>query len=166
MKQEKGELFEEPFTTSIDLNLDAYIPQSYIPNEYQKLDVYKRIASIENAEEMDDMVEELIDRFGDIPKKVQQLLHIAALKGLAHEVYVTNIEQKDGQLKLTMFEKAKVKPDKIPPLITKYRGALVFKAENPPYFLYQKKGKSGKEKDNAVLEVVKMLLNDIKSLLD
>ena len=79
---------------------------------------------------------------------------------------MTNIEQKDGQLKLTMFEKAKVKPDKIPSLITKYRGALVFKAENPPYFLYQKKGKSGKEKDNAVLEVVKMLLNDIKSLLD
>lgn len=166
VKQEKGELLEEPFSTSIDLNLDAYIPQSYIPNEHQKLDIYKRIASIENAEEMDDMVEELIDRFGDIPKKVQQLLHIAALKGLAHEVYVTNIEQKEGVLKLTMFEKAKVQPEKIPLLITKYHGALVFKAENPPYFLYQKKGKSAKEKDDSILEVVKMLLNDIKSLLD
>lgn len=166
VKQEKGELLEEPFSTSVDLNLDAYIPQSYIPNEYQKLDIYKRIASIENAEEMDDMMEELIDRFGDIPKKVQQLLQIAALKGLAHEVYVTSIEQKDGVLKLTMFEKAKVQPEKIPPFIAKYRGTLVFKAENPPYFLYQKKGKSTKEKDDSILEVVKMLLNDIKSLLD
>ena len=46
-----------------------YIPASYIPNEYQKLDIYKRIAGIETEEEMDDMIEELIDRFGDIPKK-------------------------------------------------------------------------------------------------
>ena len=69
---------EEIFTTAVDLNVDAYIPESYIQNEYQKLDIYKRIAAIENEEEMDDMTEELIDRFGDIPKKVQQLLHIAA----------------------------------------------------------------------------------------
>ena len=53
----------------MDLNVDAFIPASYIPNEYQKLDVYKRIAAIENREEMEDMTEELIDRFGDIPKK-------------------------------------------------------------------------------------------------
>ena len=52
-------------------------------NEYQKLDIYKRIAAIENEEEMEDMTEELIDRFGDIPKKVEQLLDIAGLKALA-----------------------------------------------------------------------------------
>ena len=93
----KGEGEEESFTTTIDLNIDAYIPESYIRNEYQKLDIYKRIAAIDNEEEMDDMTEELIDRFGDIPKKVQQLLHIAALKGLAHSAYVTAVEQK-GQI--------------------------------------------------------------------
>ena len=58
------------FTTALDVNVDAYIPDSYIPNEYQKLDIYKRIAAIESEEEMEDMMEELIDRFGDIPKKV------------------------------------------------------------------------------------------------
>ena len=108
VKREKGELDEDDvFTTTMDLNMDAYIPESYIPNEYQKLDIYKRIAGIENEEEMDDMVEELIDRFGDIPKKVQQLLHIAGLKGLAHSPYVTSEEQKRGELKITMNEKAK-----------------------------------------------------------
>ena len=45
---------EESYTTTVDLNVDAYIPSSYIPNEYQKLDVYKRIAGIESEEEMDD----------------------------------------------------------------------------------------------------------------
>ncbi len=166
VKQEKGELPEEVYATSIDLNLDAYIPRSYIPNEYQKLDIYKRIASIENEEEMDDMVEELIDRFGDIPRKVQQLLRVAVLKGMAHEAGLTSVEQKEGELKLTMFERANVQVAKISPLVEKYRGELVFKAEKPPYFLYRKKGRSGKGKEEDVLEVVKMLLIEIKGLLD
>ena len=71
-----------------------HIFEYYIKNEYQKLDIYKRIAAIESEEELEDMTEELIDRFGDIPKKVQQLLVIASLKSLAHSVYVTAIEQK------------------------------------------------------------------------
>lgn len=95
VKQLKGGTEEEIYTTVMDLNVDAYIPNSYIPNEYQKLDIYKRIAGIEDEEEMDDMLEELIDRFGDVPRKVQQLLQIAGLKALAHSAYVTAVEQKE-----------------------------------------------------------------------
>ena len=117
VKQEKGELDEDVFTTTMDLNVDAYIPDAYIPNEFQKLDIYRRIASISGEEEMDDMVEELIDRFGDIPKKVQQLLQIAALKALAHEAGVIGVEQKQDEIKIIMYENAKVVPDRIPKLI-------------------------------------------------
>ena len=166
VKQLKGEIEEELYATTIDLNIDAYIPESYIPNEYQKLDVYKRIASIENEEEMDDMIEELIDRFGDIPRKVQQLLNIAGLKALAHSAYVTAVEQKGDTYQFTMYEKAKVQPQKIPGLLKAYNGSLIFKADTPPYFLYQKKGRSGKSKDEDVLELVKKVLNDIKGLLE
>lgn len=165
VKQEKGELEEDLFTTTLDLNIDAYIPDSYIPNENQKLDIYKRIASIENEEEMDDMLEELIDRYGDIPKKVQQLLKIAGLKGMAHAAYITSIEQKNGELKITMYENAKVNPQNIPALIQNYKGTLIFKPENPPYFVYKKIKRNKREKDEDILEVVKMLLNDIKNLL-
>ena len=166
VKQEKGEMDEDIFNTTIDLNVDAYIPDSYISNEFQKLDIYKRIASIENEEEMDDMLEELIDRFGDVPRKVQQLLHIALLKALAHSVYVTAVEQKTDTIKIVMYEKAKVDPKKIPGLLEAYHGNLVLKAEATPYFLYQKKGKNKKEKSEDVLELVKKLLNDIKTLLE
>ena len=94
VKHLKGELSEEDtFTTALDVNVDAYIPDSYIPNEYHKLDIYKRIAAIESEEEMDDMIEELIDRFGDIPKKVELLLEVARLKNLAHQAYVTEVTQ-------------------------------------------------------------------------
>lgn len=160
----KGGEEEESFNTSVDLNIDAYIPESYIKNEYQKLDIYKRIAAIENEEEMDDMMEELIDRFGDIPKKVQQLLHIAALKGLAHSAYVTAVEQKGEEFKFTMYEKAKIDPRKIPALLQSYRNSLVFKAEEPPYFLYRKKGRSGKEKGEDILALLRKILEDIRSL--
>lgn len=74
VRQLKGGPEAETFTTLIDLNVDAYIPEYYIKNEYQKLDIYKRIAAIESEEELEDMTEELIDRFGDIPKKCSSFL--------------------------------------------------------------------------------------------
>ncbi|MDD3403694.1 MAG: transcription-repair coupling factor [Hespellia sp.] len=166
VKNLKGENTEETYMTTIDLNIDAYIPGNYIPNEYQKLDIYKRIAGIENEEEMDDMLEELIDRFGDIPKKVGQLLNIAHLKALAHSAYLISVEQKGEEFKFVMFEHAKVDPAKIPQLLEKYKGALTFKVDTNPYFIYFKKGRNAREKDEAVLELVKKLLIDIKGLLD
>jgi len=166
VKHLKGEMEEEPYTTTVDLNVDAFIPASYIPNEYQKLDIYKRIASIENEEEMDDMLEELIDRFGDVPKKVQQLLSIALLKALAHRVYVVSVEQKGEMFRFTMYEKAKVHVERIPALLEKFKGNLKFTVDTNPYFTYQKLLKNKKEKDEDVLEVVKNVLNEIKTLLD
>ncbi len=165
VRQMKGEIPEEIFNTTIDLDVDAYIPASYIPNEYQKLDIYKRIAAIESEEEMDDMLEELIDRFGDLPKKVQQLLQIANLKALAHSADVAVVEQKQDTYRFVMYEKARSDPGKIPTLLEKYRGDLNFKMEEPPVFIYQKKGISAGKKDGDVLELVKKLLIDIKGLL-
>ena len=164
VRQLKGGSEEESFTTAIDLDIDAYIPDFYIKNEYQKLDIYRRIAAIENEEELDDMTEELIDRFGDIPKKVQQLLNIAALKSLAHMAYVTAVEQKGADIRFTMYERAKIDPRKIPALLETYRKNLIFRTEEPPYFLYQKKGKSGKEGSGDILETVRRILEDIRGL--
>ena len=165
MKQGTSQEEAASFTTTVDLNVDAFIPASYIPDEYQKLDIYKRIALIETEEEMDDMMEELIDRFGDIPKKIQKLILIARLKAFAHSVYVTSIEQKGQTLKITMYERAKVRGEEIPKLLERRKGELVFKNDTPPYFLYEQKKRNRKEKDPDILEVVKNLLNDIKTLI-
>lgn len=162
----KGEAEDEDFATTMDLNVDAFIPDSYISNEYQKLDIYKRIAAIENEEEMDDMVEELIDRFGDIPKRVMKLLEVAGLKALAHSVYVTSVEQKGQQFTFTMYEKAKVCPERIPELLKSYQGDLTFRAEEVPGFVYEKKKKSPKSKEQDALAVVKNVLNSMKALLE
>lgn len=166
VKHLKGEMEEETYTTTMDLNVDAYIPDSYIPNEYQKLDIYKRIAAVETEDEMEDMVEELIDRFGDIPKKVETLLNVARLKALAHSVYVTAVEQKGETYTFVMYEKAKVRPERIQDLLDTFKGALLFKTDTPPYFIYEKKNRNKKEKNEDILQVVKNVLIGIKGLID
>lgn len=167
VKHLKGEMEEETFNTTMDLNVDAYIPDSYIPNEYQKLDIYKRVAAIENEEEMEDMLEELIDRFGDIPKKVETLLAVASLKAIAHSAYVTAVEQKGERFTFSMYEKAKVQPQKIPGLLEQFKGDLAFKADaENPCFLYEKKSRNKKEKNTDVLAVVENVLIGIKGLID
>ena len=164
VKQLKGEMEEEDFTTTIDLNVDAFIPDSYIPNEYQKLDIYKRIAAIESDEEREDMEEELIDRFGDSPKKVGTLLEVAALKARAHKLYVTTIEQKGDTYTFTMYEHAKVQPERIPKLIELFRGSLTFRAENYT-FVYVHKIRNKREKPPMATEIVAKVLDGIARIL-
>lgn len=168
VKHLKGELSEEDtFTTALDINVDAYIPDSYIPNEYHKLDIYKRIAAIESEEEMDDMIEELIDRFGDIPKKVELLLEVARLKNLAHQAYVTEVTQKGVTYTFRMYEKAKIHVERIPDLLKQFPEALSFKADiSDPKFIYQRKKKTKRGEVENPIEVVKKVLIGIKGLLD
>lgn len=141
VKEAKGIHTMEDFETTIDLNIDAFIPDSYISNEYQKLDVYKRIAGIENQQDYDDMLEELLDRFGEMPKAVLNLLAIARIKALAHRAYVVEIKQMGADLKITLYEKARLNPAGIPGLLQKYRRGLQFKAEQEPKFLFTPVGK-------------------------
>lgn len=99
VKEARGEAPAEQFETSVDIRTDAFIPSTYIANESQKLDMYKRIAGIETDEEAEEMLEELIDRFGEPPKSVQNLLTIARLKAVAHSVYIKEIVQREDLLK-------------------------------------------------------------------
>ena len=68
VKNLKGEDTAPDFLTTVELEVDAYIPASYIVNEQQKLDIYKRIAGVETESESAEMKEELLDRFGTVPK--------------------------------------------------------------------------------------------------
>lgn len=135
VKEAKGIHTMEDFETTIDLNMDAFIPDSYISNEFQKLDIYKRIAGIETQQDYDDMLEELLDRFGEPSKAVLNLLAIARLKALAHQAYVTEIKQMGKEVRITLYEKAKLNPAGIPPLMDKYRRRLQLKNEQEPKFI-------------------------------
>ena len=135
VKEAKGIHTMEDFETSVDLNVDAYIPDSYISNEFQKLDIYKRIAGIETQQDYDDMLEELLDRFGEPGKAVLNLLAIAKLKAIAHQGYVTEIKQTGKTVRFTLYEKARLNTEGFPALMQKYRRGLQFKNEQEPKFI-------------------------------
>lgn len=171
VKEAKGISVAEHFDTAIDIVIDAYIPMGYIPNEFQKLDIYKRIAGIETLEEADEMMEELIDRFGDPPKSVENLLYIAKIKSMAHQVYFTEVSQKADTLKFTLYEKAKIDVAKIPEFVAKYGQRVKFTADaKAPYFIYFLKQNSREKKVDTgevleeFLETSRMLLPEEKNL--
>ena len=140
VKEAKGIHTMEGFETSVDLNVDAYIPDSYISNEFQKLDIYKRIAGIETQQDYDDMLEQLLDRFGEPGKAVLNLLAIAKLKAIAHQGYVTEIKQTGKTVRFTLYEKARLNTEGFPALMQKYRRGLQFKNEQEPKFILEPQG--------------------------
>lgn len=140
VKSLKGETVTERFDTTLELDVDAYIPVSYIPNESQKLDIYKRIACIASEEERSEMLDELIDRFGEPPKTVNTLLDIAVLKAHANRLQLTEISEKGNQIRFVLYEKANVDVAKIPEIVQLFKPYLSFKMDaKNPYFIYEKK---------------------------
>ena len=161
----KGMKTATDFATLIDLDVDAYIPPEYIVNEVQKLDIYKRIAGIESVKERDDMKDELLDRFGEIPKSVDNLLRIALIRVTAHELYMTEIKGKNERITFTFRPDAAVNPAKIPDLMKKYGQNLSFTAYGTPFFTYKYKRSELIETDaELLLGKTEELLEEMKLL--
>ena len=161
-----GQEEEETFETVVDCDIDAFIPDGYIKNEYLKLDVYKRISAIETDDEYMDMQDELIDRFGDIPKSVDNLLRVAELKAMAHRAYVTEVDINTQEIRIELYPKAKLDVTKIPALIAEYKTALRFaQGGEKPVLFYQEKGKKNKNCE-PMMEKAKELLGKLGELAE
>ena len=100
--EEKGEKLPVKTECSADLAVSANIPEKYVPSGEQRMDLYRRIALIRTEEDADDMVSELIDRFGDPPTQVIALVNIALLRGIASVAGITDISQKNGWIRFKL----------------------------------------------------------------
>lgn len=158
----KGEVEIKTFETTVDLTLDAFIPATYIKNEVQKLDIYKRIASIETREELLDMEDELVDRFGDLPRSAMNLLNIALLKAKAHNAYVTEIKGGKKGVRIRMYPQAKIDAARIPDIVNEYQGMLKFTVESQPFFTFvPRKNYAGAKGDLEYLDDLMDLIDKI-----
>ncbi len=159
--RQKGLFVEEKlYETTVDLPFDAMIPAAYVKNEFIKLGLYKRIANIETKEDYEEMVDELIDRFGDMPKETDNLLEIALLKSQAHKAYITEVSIKNEQLNLEMFPQAPIDTDKIPELLKKYKNMMRLKQAPAPIFSVILKNIPKRE----YLPFIQTVIHDIMSL--
>lgn len=167
VKNLKGIHTISDFITTVDMDVDAFIPGEYIVNEVQKLDIYKRIAGIENGKERDDMKDELLDRFGTIPESVDNLLRIALIRVAAHKLYMTEIKGKNERIQFTFRPDARINPAGIPALIKKYKDRLNFTAYGNPFFSYKYKKTGLVEKDaQLLLDMTEQLLSEMAGCLE
>ena len=135
----KGEEIPEEFDTTIDLDIDGYISSEYIKNEFEKLGMYKKIAAIDSIEKLEDIQEELSDRFGPVPTEVGNLLTVSLIRAKAHDAFVTEVSGNKRQFKITMFNNAPVDVEKLPGFLEKRKDFLKFTVDKNPYFIYSPK---------------------------
>ena len=112
------------FDTIVDIDINAYIPESYIENEEVKLDVYRKISRCKEEKEFDDLKDELKDRFGEFPKEIENLIFIAKLKIKAHKYYVTHLNIKRKLVSITFAEKHKIDGASVVDIVNKFCGAI------------------------------------------
>ena len=103
IREKKGESKREPVETIVEIKVDAYIPNNYIKDESQKIQIYKKIASISSYEDYMDIQEELEDRYSNIPLSVQNLMDIAYIRSLAKEIGIDQIKER-GEEVLIQFQ--------------------------------------------------------------
>lgn len=157
-----GEDMKADFSTSIELPIDAYIPDTYVKNEYLKLDLYKRISRCESREENDMIIEEVKDRFGNPPKVFDRLLDVAHLKACAHSAYISDVKYVVDEVRFIMWPEAPVRSERMDMLLKRYKGKLHFLSGKQPGF-YIKMSKANQDELLAYCEKIAL---DIKLLTE
>ena len=156
----KGETPVQQVETSIELQINAYIPEAYISDENQKIEMYKKIASISSEQDLYDIEEEIEDRFGDIPTIVRNLLTIAYIKQLAQKCGISNISQKSGGIIIKFKTDKFIKAQAAIQIASEYKGKILFTASEQPYFTF----KTTEEKPDVLLGEIRELIEKISSL--
>ncbi len=130
VKEMKGIEVTPEVDIQIDLNVTSYIPEEYIQDANQKIEVYQNIALCKNEEDIQNVIDEIIDRFGNMPKELENLIDIARIKYLAKEQNITKIASKKTAVVFT-FESSKIEID-INELVRKYKNKIKFSAGIKP----------------------------------
>lgn len=162
----KGEPVTEEKTCEVRLGVDAYMPETYIVNEAQKLDIYKKISEISSLDDCRDCEDELKDRFGDVPAPAANLLRIALIRSVAEKLDIVSINGYAGKITIKPAPKANVRVANIPAFLNRNRPNLSFVAKGEPVFEYTYRPSGITEKDEEILlATVEKLLSDFSDLL-
>lgn len=163
IKLVRGEIDREPFETTVDLKVDAYIPSNYIGDEIQKIEVYKKIASVDSKEAMMDIQEELEDRFSDIPDSVDNLMNIAYMKALANKIGIQEIKEKPTEVLIKFASKDLINPDLVRGIMNKYNRKIIFKIGDEPVMAFQLRDVKKEELINVLREFLEYLQTTVET---
>lgn len=159
VRELKGEEIAPEFETLIDIKLNAYIPNSYIGNEMQKLEMYKKIALIGGMDDYYNLLDELTDRYGEPKRAVMNLLDVANIKAMAHKLGAVNVAQRGNKVVIAFKSDAPLDGAALLDYVAQSRGKLLFTANTAePYLTYKI------DNDNAVLQELTSLFRELTNI--
>ena len=145
MKEMQGIETQEEQDIQIDLSFSSYIPEEYIENNSQKIEIYQDIALCRTEEDIQNVTDEIIDRYGPMPKEVENLLEIARIKNLARKANIIKIAQKRDGI-VFLYEANKFDISLIDKMVKKYNRRIRFSPSREPYITLLLEGKQDIEK--------------------
>ena len=158
VKEMQGTEVKEEKEIQIDINLSSYIPDTYIEDQAQKIEIYQDIALCRNDEDIEDVIDEIIDRYGSMPKEVENLIEIARIKILAREASVIKVTKKEKSIMVNLDkDDIKIDEEKIKVLLEKYGTKLRFSAGVEPYITL----KINEKDEEKIISQIKELLQAI-----
>lgn len=155
VKEIQGETVEEEQDIQIDLNVSSFVPDEFIENSSQKIELYQNIAGSKNEEDIQNVIDEIIDRYGKYPKEIENLLEIARIKNLARQKHVLKINQRGNNI-IYYFDEKTFEGVNLEKLLKIYRADIKFSPSKiKPYITITTKN------DFEILLECKQFLNNI-----
>ena len=136
----KGEKVEEEIETTVDIQIDSFLPEDFIRDEELKIEIYKKISVIENKEDYSELLDELIDRFGDIPKEIENLMNVSLIKSTANRNKIKNLIQVGDKLRIDLLSNEAMKLPLVNQLSKDYGKKLTFSLSDSPFIELRFKG--------------------------
>ena len=156
IKEMQGVEVPQEVDVQIDINVSSYIPDDYIENSSQKIEIYQNIALCRNEEDIQNVIDEIIDRYGQMPEEVNNLLEIARIKELAKKAFVTKISERRDSIVFN-FDANNFNLDVVDKLIKTYRNQIKFSPGKEPYITYKVQENS----DAVIIKKIKDFLKEI-----
>jgi transcription-repair coupling factor (superfamily II helicase) len=137
VRELRGDLTQGDIVTRVEARIDAFLPAEYVPNDQLRIEAYKRIAAVESRETREDIIEEMIDRFGEPPRPVMNLIDVAHLKGLCGRIGIEIVSAQHGRLLMKFSPKASLDVHKLLNALERNRQTLTLQAGDPPSLTYR-----------------------------
>ena len=135
IKEMRGIEIKEEIDVQIDIELSSYIPDEFIENSSQKIEIYQNIALCKTEEDIQNVVDDIIDRYGKMPKEIENLLEITRIRNKCKEIGITKILQKKEKI-VFYIEASRYNPESLDTLIKKYGNRIQFSPGKTPYVTY------------------------------
>lgn len=157
--EEKGEIAAPVFESTIDFKVDAHIPEYYIPSSAQRMEIYKKISLIRSPSDMDDVYDEICDRFGTPPRAVERLLNIAACRAVAEASRIPRVELRENTI---LFRTDKPELSIWSMVLSKHSGRLMGSSLHGAPIIY--KLRNGEDPVKALYSVLNDYYTEMNSL--